>query len=130
MTVEFEDAGATSQSGRGMTGVLVGLDAVTRAELSRYVPALSDDPERVAIGVFQGEQRTGGYAIRVDRIVRDGDVLTVHARFTAPGPSDIVTMALTSPAHIVVVARSDVEGVETVILVDQSGAERARTESR
>ncbi|MGH2449728.1 MAG: protease complex subunit PrcB family protein, partial [Candidatus Limnocylindria bacterium] len=126
----FEEVGSTSQSGRQGTAVVLAADAGARASLSGLVPALPDDPDRVPLAAFQGQQRSGGYAIRIERIVREGDVLTVHARFVEPGPGDIVTMALTSPAQVVAVARADVEGVTTVVLIDQDGTERARSGGR
>ncbi len=36
------------------------------------------DPEERFVAAFQGTQRTGGYAIRITAIERDGDRLIVH----------------------------------------------------
>lgn len=104
--VPFRDEGASTQSGH------------------RDGPAVTAAAEGsgTRITAFQGEQRSGGFAIRVERVTRSGDELRVHARFTEPGPGAIVTMALTSPAHAVAV---DI-AVATVILLDQDGTERAR----
>lgn len=108
--VPFRDEGPTTQSGHR------GGPAVTAAA----------EGSGTRITVFQGEQRSGGFAIRVERITRGGDELRVHARFTEPGPGSIVTMALTSPAHTVLADAA----AATVVLLDQSGAERARAARR
>ncbi len=78
------------------------------------------------ITAYQGSQRSGGHAIRVERITRAGDELRVHSRFVTPSPDAIVTMALTSPAHTVSVG----EAASVVVLLDIDGVERARTSPR
>ncbi|HEX4743438.1 MAG TPA: protease complex subunit PrcB family protein [Candidatus Limnocylindria bacterium] len=109
-TVAFADAGATTQ-GRRADGP--GIEAV-RAGTGLRITA------------YMGEQRSGGYAIRIERITRAGNELRVVARFTAPAPDAMVTMALTSPAHTVTVD----ESADVVVLFDTTGAERARTSPR
>lgn len=78
------------------------------------------------ITAYQGAQRSGGYAIRIDRIRRLGDELRVHAVFSVPAKDALVTMALTSPAHTVSVD----ETAAVVVLYDVSGVERARARPR
>lgn len=78
------------------------------------------------ITVYQGEQRSGGYAIRIERITRLADELRVHAAFSEPDKDALVTMALTSPAHTVSVD----ETAAVVVLYDTNGAERARARPR
>ncbi|MCB9136278.1 MAG: protease complex subunit PrcB family protein [Anaerolineales bacterium] len=55
---------------------------------------------RLAIGVFQGWQTTGGYGVEIERITRTADVVTVVARFTEPGLGG-ATGAITSPYQLV-----------------------------
>lgn len=81
---------------------------------------------RVRLTVRSGEQRTGGHRIRVSRITRDGATLRLHCEVTAPGEDAIVTQVLTHPAEAVSVDQALVRGIRVVVLVDQSGAERAR----
>jgi hypothetical protein len=81
---------------------------------------------RVRLTVRLGERRTGGYGIRVRRITRDGPTLTMRCEITAPRDGAIVTQALTYPAQSVSVDDGLVRGVRVVVLVDQSGTERAR----
>lgn len=110
-TVAFADAGATARGDRSPAGPAI--DAARAGSGLR-------------ITAYQGEQRTGGYAIRIERITRAGSELRVVARFTAPAPDAMVTMALTSPAHTVTVD----ETADTVVLFDTTGAERARASTR
>ena len=78
------------------------------------------------ITAYQGTQRSGGYAIRIERITRLGDELRVQAAFSVPAKDALVTMALTSPAHTVSVS----EAAAVVVLYDASGVERARARPR
>lgn len=127
--VRFEDHGTTSQADHqdGAPLVVVAADAQARAGLERLVgPQRPIADGRVAIGVFQGQQRTGGYAIKVERVVRrTATTLEVRAAFSSPPPDAIVIQVLTSPAHVVSVARADAAGVDRVVLVDAGGAQRA-----
>jgi hypothetical protein len=87
---------------------------------------VSPDEGRLYIAVFAGSQRTGGYAIRVAGVDRDGDTLTVRAVFVAPPPGALTIQMLTSPAHLVSIDRQSASGVREILLVDQTAAERAR----
>jgi hypothetical protein len=91
------------------------------------VPNATAPSGRVLVAVFQGQQNTGGYSVRITAIERSGDQLTVRATFGVPGPGAIVTQVLTSPAHVVSISSVDASGLREAILVDDSGAERART---
>jgi len=57
----------------------------------------------------------------------------VRATFTAPAPGALTIQVLTSPAQLVSIPNASAASVREVVLVDQSGAERARgsvTQSR
>ena len=110
-TIAFVDAGAAARGDRSFDGPAI--EAVRTGSGLR-------------ITAYQGEQRTGGYAIRIERITKAGSELRVVARFTAPAPDAMVTMALTSPAHTVTID----ETADVVVLFDTTGAERARTSPR
>jgi hypothetical protein len=86
----------------------------------------SRDDGRIYIAVFAGAQRTGGYSIRVVRIERAGDTLTVRAMFSSPAPDALTIQVLTSPAHLVSIDRRSAGGTRSIVLIDQSAAERAR----
>lgn len=121
--VAFTDVAKVQLSAQdGPAAIVVG------AGVRALIPQVSAPADRVLVGAFQGGQRTGGYAIAIDRITRDGDRLVVRAIFTVPPPGGIVAQVLTSPAHVVSVASADVAGATTAILLDGTGTERARTD--
>ncbi len=82
---------------------------------------------RVRLTVRLGDRPTGGHAIAVTRIVRTGARLTVTCETRAPAAGAIVTQVLTSPAQTVSVDEGSVLGTRRAVLLDQTGAELART---
>lgn len=123
----FTEVTATSQAGHDSGATLVvGTSDASRAIITRLAPTAAAPADRVLVAVFQGQQRTGGYGIRVTAIERRGDQLVVSAAFTAPKPDSIVTQALTSPAHVVSIAAADAKDLKDAVLLDESGTERAR----
>jgi len=114
--------------GRHDTGpaIVVGTNDQWRATLERLVDGVDIPDGRVAVVAFQGQQRSGGFAIHIERIERNGDRLIVHAKFGEPKPGDMVTMALTSPVHVVSIASVDAKDLKDAVLLDSTGAERAR----
>ena len=126
-SVPFNEVGTTGQA-RHDTGatLVVGASDASRAIITRLLANVTMPADRVLVAAFQGQQRTGGYAIRVTAIERRGDQLVVTATFTQPKPDDIVTQALTSPAHIVSITAADATGLREAVLIDSSGAQRAK----
>lgn len=126
-SVAFIEVGATGQARHDSGATLVvGVSDASRATITRLLANLAIPADRVLVAAFQGEQRTGGYAIHVTAIERRGDQLVVKATFTEPKPDAIVTQALTSPAHVVSIAAADAAGLREAILVDGAGSQRAR----
>lgn len=105
--------------------IVVGTNDHWRATLARLVDA-NVPADRVAVAAFQGEQRSGGFSIHIDRIERSGDRLVVHATFAEPAPDSMNTMALTSPVHVVSIAAADAKDLKDAVLLDSDGTERAR----
>ncbi len=68
--------------------------------LPQPVPSVDFDEEMV-IARFQGGRSTGGYSTTITGITSRGDDLVVSINERSPGPNEMVTMALTSPFHIV-----------------------------
>jgi hypothetical protein len=121
--IPFTDHGSTQQSAwDGAAQVAVATDpaGVSLGQLA------SREDGRLYIAVFAGAQRTGGYGVRVLRVDRAGDTLTVQAMFSSPPPDALTIQVLTSPAHLVSIDRKSAVGARDVVLVDQSAAERAR----
>lgn len=54
-----------------------------------------------------GERRSGGYSIRIESVRRAGGELVAAVVQTSPGPRCGVTGAITAPADVVIVPRSD-----------------------
>lgn len=110
----------------GGPAILVGTTDVSRATIVRVIPNVSAPSGRVLVVAFQGEQRTGGYAIQITAVERRADQLIVRATFTEPRSDSFVTQVITSPAHVVSIAAADAAGVREAILIDADGVERAR----
>jgi hypothetical protein len=72
------------------------------------VPAI-DLKQEMVIGVFSGEQRTGGYGIEITKIEADPakNRLNIYFRETSPPPDSMVVQMLTQPYHIVKLKRVD-----------------------
>jgi len=74
------------------------------------VPDL-DFAEVAVIGVFLGERRSGGYAVSVLDVQRDGNAVQLRVRETTPGAQTGFTTVLTQPCSLVVVPRH-LDGLE------------------
>ena len=122
-SVPFTEHGSTQQSAYdGAPRIAVTVDPAGLG-LGELAPR---DDGRLYIAVFAGSQRTGGYGIRVVRVDRAGDTLTVRAMFSSPAPGALTIQVLTSPAHLVSIDRQSAISAREIVLVDQSAAERAR----
>jgi hypothetical protein len=60
----------------------------------------------IVIAVFMGTRMSGGYSVKITG-VEQNDKVTVKVKESSPPPDAMVTMALTSPYHVVVVPKSD-----------------------
>ncbi len=69
-------------------------------------PAVDFDSQMV-IALFMGEQPSGGYGIRIERITDTPQGLRVEARLQHPAPDSMVSLALTQPWVIVRLPRHD-----------------------
>jgi PrcB C-terminal len=69
-------------------------------------PAVDWAKEMIII-LSLGFRATGGYGIRIERLVAHGNVLDIHAREVRAGPNFATTQAITHPYHVVACARSD-----------------------
>ena len=82
----------------------------------KAVPAVDFSKEYV-IGVFEGEQPTGGYGIRVTSLTDADDTRTVAIERAAPAPGCLTTQALTSPYQLILVpvSSASLTPVETAV---------------
>jgi hypothetical protein len=76
------------------------------AHSSGALPAV-DFSRKMVLGVFLGVQPNGCYATEIASVDRGADKVTVRHTDSVPGPAVLCTMALTTPAHLVVVERSE-----------------------
>jgi hypothetical protein len=72
------------------------------------------------VTVYQGQQPSGGYAIRVERAVHVGTGMRLRVRFTTPAADQVVPPGTTSPAHTISI-RWGADGIE---LYDQDDRRR------
>jgi hypothetical protein len=70
------------------------------------IPAL-DFNQRTVLAIFMGEQSSGGYAIRIDRIVRTPAEIVVTVRQTVPPKNTPASLAQTQPYILVSIPRTD-----------------------
>ncbi len=75
---------------------------------------LGDRPEvdfekELVIAVASGQQRTGGFAIAVDRVSQKEGELTIQVVETSPGPNCMTTSELTQPVDVVAIPRAGVQ---------------------
>ena len=112
------DSGAT---------VYVGASASSQATLKRLIPAATALADRTLVAAFQGEQRSGGYTITITKLELDGERLLVHVKLVVPAADAMVTMALTSPAHVVSVRTTDIAAAKVAVMIDESGSAIAQT---
>ncbi|TVR55801.1 MAG: protease complex subunit PrcB family protein [Spirochaetaceae bacterium] len=113
-TMEIVSLAQGTYSGVTDERVDVVTDAAAFARLWReahsgMVPA-PDPPDidfsiEIVVSVFMGTRTSGGYAIEVIGAVETAETIRVSVSRRAPGPDDFVTMAITSPYHIVALER-------------------------
>ena len=126
--VAFDDVAQTTNGNYdGGTAIIVGTTDVSESAIVRSVPGVVKRPGRVLLIAMEGSQRTAGFAIRIDRVERDGARLLVRATFVEPVPGAILAQVITAPAHVIAVAPNDLVGIREAILFDASGMERSQT---
>jgi hypothetical protein len=82
-------------------------DRLSAGRLPREEAPEIDFDQRMLLGAFLGEKATGGYTIRIGELTEQNGSLRVTVVVESPGPDEMVTMALTSPYHIVSVPKRD-----------------------
>jgi hypothetical protein len=67
----------------------------------------TDGGDAWLIYVSMGEQRTGGFSIKIEGVTIAGTIVTVTVRRSTPNPGDMTIQVLTYPSDAVRVRRSD-----------------------
>ena len=70
----------------------------TSKDRGYYVVEVEEDGYPYDVIISSGERSTGGYDIQIMSVDYDGSLLTITVEETAPGPTDMVTEALTYPS--------------------------------
>ncbi len=75
------------------------------------------------IGAFMGEQKTGGYSIKITRILKSNNRINIVINICEPGPNDFVTLMITYPGHIVKVNKNILLGEKNplFVFIDEKG---------
>ena len=73
-----------------------------------------DWSKRMLIAVSLGSRPSGGYAVEIKRVYRQGSHWIVHARETRPGPDSMQTAMITAPFDCVATPRFEGRVVFTV----------------
>lgn len=69
------------------------------------LPKVDFDKETV-LAVFAGEKRTGGYKIKIEKVLQDKDNnVAVLYRASAPKPGGVVTQSFTYPRDVAVIKK-------------------------
>lgn len=68
-----------------------------------------------------GEAPTGGYAVRIRQVIRQGGELQVVVHRRSPGSGDLVTQVFTYPVDCVRLKRDQLAGAGRIAFVDQKG---------
>lgn len=76
----------------------------------------------LALVADMGEQRTGGYSVRVLRVQVEGGQAVVDLEVRRPGPGSLVTQAITHPACLVRIPRQGLAPGAPIRVRDQQGA--------
>jgi hypothetical protein len=110
--IPFQTADATSMSGIHEAHTVVVKDALTWAGLwsehapGRPLPAV-DFTANMVVGVFMGSGANSCFTTAIDGVARTADKIIVHELRSVPGPDILCAMHVTTPAHLVVIPRSD-----------------------
>jgi hypothetical protein len=76
-------------------------------QVRRDLPRRLDPATEMAVAVFIGERRTGGYLVQIISAGVEKDGFVVVYEEQAPGPDKFVTQAFTTPWVVAVVPLSD-----------------------
>lgn len=81
-----------------------------------------DWSKEMVLAAFMGARRTGGYEVKIERVVfgtEPGELYAIYKE-TVPGAGDATTQAITHPSHVVVVAKRE---VNKTVWLEASSAE-------
>lgn len=83
--------------------------AVWREHNGRTPAPPVDFSASTVVGLFLGSRRTAGFEVEITALKKEGDVLVVEYVERTPRPGSFVAQIITSPFHLVSVARNEGE---------------------
>ena len=125
--VAFVDMGSAATSRHtGGPAIIIATTNAGRVRIAALRPGAVVPADVVGVAVFEGQQPSGGFDIRVRSVERDGDRLLVHAIFVRPLDNAFFTQATTSPMQLFSIPSAEATGLREGMLFDEVGEERAR----
>ena len=85
-----------------------------------------DDPLNIV--VFRGIFSTGGYDVRISKVLFDGTTFVVYATFSDPGAGMMVTQAFTQPTAIIPLGKLEKGSYQVKLLVTKEVVTREGVE--
>ena len=83
--------------------------AVWKEHDGRTPAPLVDFSASTVVGLFLGSRRTAGFEVEITALKKEGDILVVEYVEWTPRPGSFVAQIITSPFHLVSVARNEGE---------------------
>lgn len=68
-----------------------------------------DFSKKDAIIAIDDVRNTGGFSIKINKVINKKDVLEVFVTKKAPGPTDMVAAAIMQPIHIILINKTNKE---------------------
>jgi len=103
------------------------------AMVSAEPPVTFDPIKTMAVGIFLGTRRTGGYWVEIISAREENGVFVVEYMEITPGANDIVTQALTTPYLIRVFPKKDLKVIFKTLdppqLIDRLTEEQMRSQA-
>ncbi|MEA3308170.1 MAG: protease complex subunit PrcB family protein [Chloroflexota bacterium] len=110
-------------------GLIVVAQSDEVAELDDWVTETSKEQFQVmdydaclALVVFQGMKPTDGYGVRIERVVRESNEVTIYAQFQKPHSDQKKNDIVTSPYSLTQVQKTDTwnQNIKFNVIVDDS----------
>jgi len=77
------------------------------AGIGEAAPAAFETDGPIAVAIFLGRRRTGGYGVTIESVERRGAVMVATVKEIRPAADAMVTQALTSPYLVRLIARTE-----------------------